>query len=213
MKTMIAIPCMDMVHTQFCVSLTGLRLDGMTKFAYSASSLVYDSRNGLARKAIVEGFERVLWLDSDMTFEPEFYRELSKDLDEGRDMVCGLYITRKEPHKPVIFDKCGYERTERENEVRPTAHTYYEYPKNSIFEVEACGFGGVLMNTKVLKDVEAKYGVPFAPMLGFGEDISFCLRAKELGYKIWCDSRQKMGHVGLTTFTEEMLHGKHDTDI
>lgn len=205
MKTMIAIPCMDMVHTQFCVSLTGLRLEGQTKFSYSASSLIYDSRNGLARKAIVEGFDRVLWLDSDMVFDPDFLLNLSEDLDHGRDMVCGLAVTRKVPHKPVIYEKCGYQRTGKENEVMPMATTYYDFPKDTIFEVEACGFGGVLMNTSVLRDVEAKYGVPFAPMLGFGEDISFCMRARELGYKIWCDSRQKMGHVGMMTFTADML--------
>lgn len=203
MKTMVAIPCMDMIHTQFCVSLTGLRLEANTKFSYSASSLIYDSRNGLARKAIVEGFDRVLWLDSDMTFEPDFFFNLAADLDEGRDMVSGLCFTRKPPYKPCIYEKCGYERTENKREVRPTAATYYNYPKDSVFEVEACGFGGVLMNVKMLKDVEAKYGVPFAPMLGFGEDISFCLRARELGYKIHCDSRQKLGHVGLKVYTED----------
>ena len=107
-------------------------------------------------------------------------------------------------HKPVIFEKCGYEHLNG-NEVKPVASTYYNYPKDQIFEISACGFGGVLMNVPMVKAIEEKYGLPFAPMLGFGEDISFCLRAQELGYKIWCDSRVKMGHIGLTTFTEANL--------
>ena len=49
MKTMVAIPCLDMMHSQFVMSLTGLKLDGDIKFAYAVSSLVYDARNSLAR--------------------------------------------------------------------------------------------------------------------------------------------------------------------
>ena len=32
MKTMVAIPCLDMMHSQFVMSLTGLKLDGDIKF-------------------------------------------------------------------------------------------------------------------------------------------------------------------------------------
>ena len=202
MRTMIAIPCMDMMHSNFVMSLTGLRLEGDIKFAYSVSSLVYDSRNSLARKAIVEGFDQILWLDSDMEFQPDLYKRLKADLDEGRDMVSGLYMTRKIQIKPCIFDKCGYEHLTG-NEVKPFAHSYYDYPKDSIFEIDACGFGGVLMKVPMIKAIEEKFGLPFSPILGFGEDISFCLRAKELGYKVWCDSRIKMGHVGYHTFEEK----------
>ena len=204
MKTMVAIPCLDMMHSQFVMSLTGLKLDGDIKFAYAVSSLVYDARNSLARKAIVEGFDRILWLDSDMEFHPDLYKRLKADLDEGRDCVSGIYVTRKGTIKPVIFEKCGYEHLNG-NEVKPVASTFYEYPKDQLFEISACGFGGVLMNVSMVKAIEEKYGLPFAPMLGFGEDISFCLRAQDLGYKLWCDSRVKMGHIGLTTFTEANL--------
>ena len=211
MKTLIAIPCLDMMHTDFVTSLTGLRHDGNVKFIYSASSLVYDSRNSLARRAIVEGFDRVLWLDSDMKFSPDLLHKLAADLDEGRDMVSGIYITRKPPYKPVIFEKVGYDHIEGSMEVKPYAHSYYNYPQDQIFEVEACGFGAVLMNTSLLKEVEQNYGLPFAPILGFGEDISFCLRVKELGKKMYCDSNVKVGHVGMCVYSEEMyLKGKEN---
>lgn len=209
MRTLIAVPCMDMMHTDFVISLTGMRHDGNIKFVYCQSSLVYDSRNSLARRAVVEKFDRVLWLDSDMKFDPDLLTRLSADLDEGREMVSGLYVTRKPPIKPVIFNKVGYDHIEGSREVKPYAKTYYDYPTDSIFEVEACGFGAVLMNTSVIEDVEKNYGLPFAPVFGFGEDISFCLRAKELGHKMYCDSRVKLGHVGLLSYTEEMyLKGK-----
>lgn len=206
MRTLIAIPCMDMMHTPFVISLTGLQVKGEIKFAYSASSLVYDSRNGLARKAICERFDRVLWLDSDMRFSPDLFRKLSDDLDEGRDFVSGLYFTRKPPYKPVIFKKAGYEQIN--NGVKPIAETYYEYPKDSVFEVEAAGFGGVMMNTSLLAEVEKNFGLPFSPIMGFGEDISFCLRVKELGKKMYCDSSVKMGHVGQFVYDEDSCKEK-----
>lgn len=206
MRTLIAIPCMDMMHTPFVISLTGLQVKGEIKFAYSASSLVYDSRNGLARKAICERFDRVLWLDSDMRFSPDLFRKLSDDLDEGRDFVSGLYFTRKPPYKPVIFKKAGYEQIN--NGVKPIAETHYEYPKDSVFEVEAAGFGGVMMNTSLLAEVEKNFGLPFSPIMGFGEDISFCLRVKELGKKMYCDSSVKMGHVGQFVYDEDSCKEK-----
>ena len=203
MRIMIAIPCMDMMHSDFVISLTGLRHEGNVRYVYSVSSLVYDSRNGLARRAIVEGFDRVLWLDSDMKFSADLLERLNADLDEDRDLVSGLYVTRKPPFKPCIFKECGYKHKDGDREVRPYADSYYDYPKDSIFEIDACGFGGVLMKTSLLKAVESKYGLPFAPMLGFGEDISFCLRAKDLGAKMYCDSRINLGHVGFYTYTED----------
>lgn len=204
MKTLIAIPCMDMMHTPFVISLTGLQVKGEIKFAYSASSLVYDSRNGLARKAICEKFDRVLWLDSDMQFSPDLFHRLSDDLDEGRDFVSGLYFTRKPPYKPVIFKKAGYEHF-GENGLKPIAEAYYDYPKDSVFEVASAGFGGVMMNTSLLEEVEKNFGLPFSPIMGFGEDISFCMRVHELGRKMYCDSRVKMGHVGQYVYSEENI--------
>lgn len=204
MKTMIAIPCMDMMHTDFVISLTGLRHDGNIKFVYCASSLVYDSRNSLARRAILEGFDRVLWLDSDMKFSSDLLLRLSADLDEGRDMVAGLYVSRKPPIKPVIYSAIGYDHIEGGREVKPFAKQYYDYPTDTIFEVGACGFGAVLMNTSLLEEVEKAYGLPFAPVIGFGEDLSFCIRVQELGRKMYCDSRVKVGHVGMIAYCEEM---------
>lgn len=203
MRTLIAIPCMDMMHTPFVISLTGLQVKGEIKFAYSASSLVYDSRNGLARKAICEKFDRVLWLDSDMQFSPDLFRKLSDDLDAGREFVSGLYFTRKPPYKPVIFKRAGYEHVGKG--VKPIADTMYEYPKDSVFEVAAAGFGGVMMKVSLLEEVEKAYGLPFSPIMGFGEDISFCLRVQELGKKMYCDSSVKMGHVGQFVYDEDSV--------
>ena len=207
MKTLICIPCMDMVHTTFLRSILGLQPTGDVRFALSASSLVYDARNTLARQAMAENYDRVLWLDSDMDFEPDLMQRLSVDLDEGREFVASLYMTRKAPIKPTIFEACGYAHDEETGKIHNVAKCFFDYPKNQIFEIAAAGFGGVMMTVDLLRRVTEKYGLPFSPMMGYGEDMSFCMRARELGVKLYCDSRVKMGHVGTGVISEETYEG------
>ena len=64
------------------------------------------------------------------------------------------------------------------------------------------------MNVSLIKKVQDKFGLPFSPILGFGEDLSFCARARQVGAEIYCDSRAKMGHVGLGVIGEETYQSK-----
>lgn len=203
MRTLIALPCMDMVHTVFLKALMGMDRVGDTHFSISCSSLVYDARNTLAKQAVIEGFDRVLWLDSDMDFSPDLLKRLSADMDEGREMVSGLYFKRKAPVKPVIYKELGFWRDKEKDEVTPIAIPYEDYPKDEIFTIAGCGFGGCLVSVDLIKRVGDKFGLPFSPLMGFGEDLSFCSRVSQLGVEMFCDSRVKMGHVGLGTITEE----------
>lgn len=203
MKTLIAIPCMDMVHTQFLKSVVGMDRVGECRFSLTCSSLVYDARNTLAKQAVKEGFDRVLWLDSDMDFDPDLLPRLSSDMDEGRELVSGLYFKRKTPVKPVIYKEVGYYHSEEKDEVTPIALPYEDYPQDTIFPIAGCGFGGVLVSVDLIKRVGEKFGLPFSPIMGFGEDLSFCVRCSELGATLYCDSSVKLGHVGLGTITEQ----------
>ena len=72
MRTLIAIPCMDMVHTIFLRAILGLNQVGECQYAISCSSLIYDARNNLAKQAIKEGYDYMMWFDSDMDFQPDF---------------------------------------------------------------------------------------------------------------------------------------------
>ena len=206
MKTIIAIPCMDMVHTEFMRSLLQMKRTGdEVGFVISSSSLVYDARNNLAKQAIENGFDRILWLDSDMSFSADLMARLMADMDENNlEMVGGLYFARKAPVVPVCYQKVGYYHNEETDEVTPCALNYYDYPQDQLFPVEGIGFGAVLVDVALVKRVQDKYGLPFSPILGFGEDLSFCIRARDVGANIMCDSRVKCGHVGQHIFGEDM---------
>ena len=108
---------------------------------------------------------------------------------------------RRTPTSPVIYKKISQVQDGRELVTK--ALSYEDYPKDQLFEVDASGFGAVLMDVGLLKRVWDKYGLPFSPALGLGEDISFCWRAKQLGAKLYCDSSVKLGHIGYTVYSEE----------
>lgn len=200
MRTLIAVPAMDMLSTDFCRSCVGLQLSGEVQWTFSQGSLVYDGRNILADTAVREGFDRVLWLDSDMVFDPYLFQRLSEHLDLGKEMVSGLYVSRKTPIHPVIYK--SIRRDPLENGFLPVAEAYSDYPRDSLFPVAGCGFGTVMMTTELLRRLQAAYGLPFTPLPGFGEDLSFCLRVQELGAEMWCDSSIKLGHAGMAIYTE-----------
>ena len=95
MRTMIAIPCMDMVHTDFLRSCLGMDVDGEVQWTTCQSSLIYDARNKLAELAIDGEFDRVLWLDSDMVIPYDAMWKLKIGIENGYDMVSGLYFKRR----------------------------------------------------------------------------------------------------------------------
>ena len=71
------------------------------------------------------------------------------------------------------------------------------------FTVEGVGMAAVLVETSLLREVRERFGLPFSPILGFGEDFSFCLRARECGAALWVDPRVKLGHCGQYVFDEK----------
>lgn len=193
-KILIAVPCMDLVQASFAQSLASLNKVGQCAVAFNACSLIYDSRNKLAAKAMKDEFDYVLWLDSDMVFRPDILEKLIAD---DKDMVSGLYFRRTSPYTPVIF------KDSELKDGRLVWSDYTDYPKGELFKVAGAGFGCVLMKTDMIFDMIGKYGDWFTPLYSSGEDLSFCYRARELGYEIWCDSRIKCGHMSHQMITED----------
>ena len=198
MKTLIAIPCMDVIEADFVDCLTELLLKHGkdVEVKYLKASLVYDARNQLTRYVLEKGgYDYVLWLDSDMTFEPDLLDRMMESI-EGKEAVTGLCFGRKPPFKPCIYKKLDVKQTPTENGpmLLPEAENWFDYPRDQLFKVDACGFACVLMRTNVLEKMLV-YGVPFFPVGGLGEDLTFCWRAKKQDIQFWCDSRLKIGHI------------------
>lgn len=188
MKLLIGVPCMDFVHVEFLNSLTRLLMklkdDGINfELDIESGTLVYMARDRIAHKAINEQFTHVLWLDSDMVFSPNILDDL---MFSGKPFVSGIYQARRKGYDSCIFKTI---------DINVKVERFDEYPKET-FEIAGCGFGCVLIETEILKDVCLNKGECFCPLPNYGEDIAFCKRASELGHKIYCEPSVVCGHIG-----------------
>jgi len=198
MKTMVAIPCMDTVQAEFAQSLVRMKPVGEVQYAFLTCSLIYKSRNDLADLAVKAGADFVLWLDSDVVFPSTLLVDLMADID-GRDMVTGIYHMRRPPFKPVIWKKLKMGLIPQDNE----SEDWDDYPKDGLFEIDGCGFGCVLMRTDILQPIVDRYHDLFAPLPGYGEDLSFCIRAKSLGFRMFADPKIQIAHKGALMISDE----------
>jgi hypothetical protein len=120
-----------------------------------------------------------------MVFEADSFERLyAHDLP----IVGGLCHNRRPPYMPILMREYdgGY------------AFVYdfdREVDGKGLIEVDATGAAFLLVKREVFERIAETKEEPFA-IRGPGEDVSFCLRAKELGYKIFVDTTVEIGHVG-----------------
>lgn len=196
LETLIAIPCLDKVPVDFVVSLMGLNKP-KTKTMFSKSTILAQARDNFANIAILEGYKYILFIDSDMTFPADAYTKL---LAHDADIVTALCFARRGYHEPCVYKEIHY----KDESVEVGKRLEYETDINrDYFEVKACGMAFCLIKTEVLSTICKKFdGRLFKYVSSFGEDLSFCIRALECGYKIYCDSTIPIGHIGEETFTK-----------
>ena len=201
MKTLIAVPCMSQVNAEFCSSLAMMQKEGQCVLEMKIGSLIYDARNSLCSTAIKIGADYILWLDADMVFPSDLLPHMMRVIQENDniDILTGVYYRRTEPYTPVLF-KC----LEQETDGQIIWSGFDEVPEG-LTEVGGCGFGCVLMPTDIIFDITAKHGTLFTPFPGAGEDVAFCIRARESGFHIYADPSIKLGHTGYVTITEDFF--------
>ena len=193
MKLLIAVPCYETMRVEFARSLMDLVSwlhEHQVTFEVKilSGTLVYGARDKLAKHAVNNQFDEVLFIDSDMVFDRHLYEDLKM---AGKDMTCGLFVSRHYPYVSCLFS--SLKPVERINETPDEA-----------FEVEACGFGAVLLKTEILKQVMFNNGGScFIPEKDLGEDVAFCKRVRDLGVSIWCEPTARVGHVGAVTIWPE----------
>ena len=207
MKLLICIPTLDYVHSDFMKCLVKLiqklRTDG-TRFDVEiiSGTLVYSARDKLAKKAVNEGYTHTLWLDSDMIFTEDVLEDL---MFSGEQFVSGIYHTRRPPHGSCIFKDIRLDSIEK--------FRGDDYPKNT-FEIAGCGFGCVLIDVQIIKDVLMTFGEAFLPIHGLGEDIAFCQRVHDLGYKMYCEPAVRLGHIGhIAIYPEDHMNWYANNNI
>lgn len=165
-------------------------------------------RASLAESALREKADVLLWLDSDMVFNVSTCDEIVAQAMAQQAVVGCLYAGKKFGAKPQCAFLAG-----------TGAFTAYE--GGSLLEVEAIGFGVVAHPASMLEGVAKKLHLPTLKILDFSirpwfttdatgkweamhsDDYAFCRRAREAGYRIFADTRQRVGHIGFHTYMLE----------
>ena len=200
-RILIAVPCHNMVHAKFTRCLMELDKPAGTAYAQIEGTLIYNARNTIAQSAVKEGFDYVLWIDSDMVFPSDTLKRLLEDAEQGLDYVSALCFSRKENSVPCIQSSLKW--AVEDGNVKTSADILLDYPIDEVFEIAGSGFACVLTSAKILSEMVELYGAPFYPLMGMGEDTTFCFRAGQAGFKMYCDSRIKIGHIGEKIFDEQ----------
>lgn len=143
-------------------------------------------RNSIVEQALQSGCTHLIMMDTDQIMPPDTITKLlSHDLP-----ICGAKVHRRYP----AFDHLMY---------RGEPGKYYLVPDEEIeagglVEVSATGTGCIMYKTEVFLKIDPPWfefsvGKDGKPI---GEDIGFCIKLKEAGYKIFVDTSIDIGHVG-----------------
>lgn len=137
------------------------------------------NRNNVFERARIEN-QDLLFIDSDIVFTPEDVKKIEEHL-KTKDVVTGVCVMSFPGWPASIFN----------DQLKPMTIT-----SDEPFEVFACGSAFMGISKKVLNDLAEPFNpIDYSHGKKHGEDISFCLRAREAGYKIWCDPTVRVGHI------------------
>jgi hypothetical protein len=147
-------------------------------------------------------YDYQLWIDSDIVFDTNKFWQLCDMAISGKEIVAGWYAT--EDGKTTSVAHWLEEDDFRSNGGVMNHETVETMSKRKKpFTVDYTGFGWVMIKHGVFEHSEMKYPW-FAPKMQVfesgavqdmcGEDVSFCLDAKDAGFEIWCDPRIRVGH-------------------
>ena len=167
------------------------------------------ARERLTEYALDGGADLILMIDDDMIIPVDMFERLHQTmLDENADLVAPLAFMRNGPHYPVIYRVTeGYDPLMHKHFFE--RHIVKNYPKDSVVECDAVGFGSALFKTDFVRKMKKPW---FMSTTGAGEDVWFCYCAKkEAKIKIVMDTRIKLGHVGNPQIvTEEVYERTND---
>jgi len=156
-------------------------------------------------------YTHLLWLDDDHVFNPNFACKLAANFSRLYvDLVGGTYFNR---YDPDIGGECltvAYvkdpDRTYNPDDIKDMVSAYpIVKPPSTLLEVDAVGFGGLMMKREVLEKVKP----PRFEFKHAGEDFDFCLKAKRAGFRIFLDGTTQMGHIGTAPIIKKEHHLKY----
>jgi len=163
--------------------------------------LLSRARNLLVQQFLEGDYDYFLWTDTDIEYT---WEDLSLLLRADKDIAGSVYYAFDREGQPVVAHlQEDPEEAGRYRDV-PISACYgdNDSPKEP-FVVAGLGCGFTLIKRRVLKDLADSHGGtarlwPYAETgeeEGFGEDLTFGLRALDLGFQSWLVPESKVDHI------------------
>lgn len=202
-RCLVLVPYLTHVEPACERGLRELERRGLEVRRYPSSAAVDRTRCEMATAALLEGYEELMWIDSDIVFEADDVMRLRA---HDVPIVAGVYAKKGAGGLAVHLERDARELRVGEG--------------GGLTRVRYVGAGFLLTRRAVYGDVaqtfslpvcNARFGGPvvpyFLPMViadqdtagghwYLGEDYAFCERARQAGHKIMVDSAIRLGHVG-----------------
>jgi len=171
-------------------------------YLYFATCNLNKTKDALGNGLLATDCDYMMVIDADMRFPADGIHRLLLD---DKDIVSGFYTKKCKEASPTIghfVPETGIKLAD-------------DYPEDELFDSYK-GYKLVLPTgfTLIKRDVLIAMRYPrfdYIPVynMRIGTDWSFCLRASELGFGVWCDSRIKLGHIGEKEYKAESYFKKN----
>ena len=143
----------------------------------------------------IPDYSYMMWIDSDMLWEP---LDIERLMSWNMDIVCG--VAKMQDGKTIAtvenWDLAYYKE-----------HGSFKYLNDELikdrtepFPVAFTGMAFMLIRRGVLETFDFPWIEPYFYELGktklmAGEDVSFCKKAQNLGFKVMLDPKTRIGHL------------------
>ena len=149
-------------------------------------------RNQIVEQALDHGCSHLLMMDTDQSYPENLIERL---LSHKVDVVAAKVHRRYPPFDGIMYRGKIYEYVPVPDEEIELA-----MKEDRLVEVDAIGTGCILYNTKVFFSLPYPW-FQFTDAVGdkkpVGEDIGFCWKLRQGGYRIWVDVSLQVGHLTL----------------
>lgn len=172
----------------------------------SNESNVNRARNSCAAKFLSGDCSHLMFVDADIQFNPQ---DIVKLVNHDKDIVGGIYPQKTLPPKMVVNTLNNSEQ------------------QGDLIEVGTLGTGFMLIKRSVFEKMIEEGATPYVDAIGLSpeenanqydffqctidskgryltEDWSFCRRWRQLGGKIWADTKIALAHVGYYRFQPDL---------
>lgn len=181
-------------YTAFHGSCASLILPPGSRISFHTGCYVVDSCNR-SIEGMTEDEDWICIMGDDHVFPPEFVlRMLVHMYQKDLDVVIPICFRRSFPPEPVLYTY----RLREDGIDTWVPLNLADYKEGGLVEVDAGGSAGMIVRRRVFEKMRKEGKTPFFELGGesqAGEDLYFCKKVKDLGFKIHADLDSSLGHI------------------